>query len=53
MSGAPTGLPHGSASEGHVLVSLGLWPGCVTVCGLIDVARSAYATCAEPLVDAS
>lgn len=52
-TGAPTGLPHGSADHGHLLVSLGMWPAYLMICGLIDVARVAYATYAAPVIDAS
>jgi len=39
--GAPTGLPHATAVDHHVVATLGIWPLYLTIGGLADVARRA------------
>jgi len=41
LTGAPTGLPHATAVDHHVVATLGIWPLYLTIGGLADVARRA------------
>jgi len=43
LTGAPTGLPHGTRTGNHTVITLGIWPAYVMVGGLVDIARRARA----------
>ena len=51
FTGAPTGLPRGSGTHGHVVVTLGMWPAYLMVAGLVDLAKRAHALYVRPHVD--
>jgi hypothetical protein len=49
LTGAPTGLPHGTGSHHHLVITLGIWPAYVMVGGLADIARRARRIYVEPI----
>ena len=53
LTGAPTGLPHGTGDRHHIVVSLGIWPAYLMIGGLVDIARRARRIYSEPATDLS